>query len=58
MVFGASRPSQMEDNLKAIEVLKKWTPEVEKAISEVFNNQPKPMVEKNFRDLSDRPLRR
>ena len=42
VVFGASRPEQMVDNLKAIEVAKRWSPQVEQAVLEIFKNQPKP----------------
>jgi len=39
-IFGASRESQVEDNLKAIDVLKKLTPEVMEIIEEILDNRP------------------
>eukprot|EP00826_Nyctotherus_ovalis_P050436 TRINITY_DN6177_c0_g1_i3.p1 TRINITY_DN6177_c0_g1~~TRINITY_DN6177_c0_g1_i3.p1 ORF type:complete len:362 (+),score=123.92 TRINITY_DN6177_c0_g1_i3:201-1286(+) len=39
-ITGASRPSQMEENLKALEVAKRWTPEIEKKIEDALKNVP------------------
>ena len=41
-IVGASKPQQIEDNLGAVEVAKKWTPEIEKKIEEIMMNAPKP----------------
>ena len=39
-ILGFSRVSQIDENLKAIEVLEKWSPELEKRCSEALNNTP------------------
>jgi len=39
-IFGATKLSQVEDNLKAVEVIKKWTPEIEEKIEKVLDNTP------------------
>lgn len=39
-LVGATRVSQIEDNLKALELLKKWSTETEKEIEELFGNKP------------------
>jgi aryl-alcohol dehydrogenase-like predicted oxidoreductase len=31
-LLGASKPSQIEENLKALQLYKKWTPEIEEKI--------------------------
>jgi len=39
-IIGARRISQLEENVKAIEDIKKITPEVEEQIEKILNNQP------------------
>ena len=39
-IFGASKISQVEDNLAAMEVVKKWTPEIEEKIEKILDNTP------------------
>ena len=39
-ILGASKVKQLEENLKCIELLKKWTPELEKKIEETLGNKP------------------
>ena len=39
-IIGASRLSQMESNLKAVELATKWTPELEEKLAGILNNQP------------------
>lgn len=39
-LLGFSRLSQVEENLKAVELLKKWTPEMEKKVNEILGNGP------------------
>ncbi|KAK9710849.1 hypothetical protein K7432_008180 [Basidiobolus ranarum] len=47
-ITGASRPSQIEENLKALEVIPKLTPEILSDIEEILKN--KPMDDFNFRN--------
>lgn len=37
-ILGFSRTSQIDENMKAIQVLEKWTPELEKRINEALGN--------------------
>ena len=39
-ILGASKVSQLEENLKSLELLAKWTPELEKRIEEIIGNRP------------------
>lgn len=39
-IIGASRVSQLEENLKALDLLKKWSPEIENRIEEILGNRP------------------
>ena len=39
-ILGASRVSQLEENLKSLALLKKWTPEVENRIEDILDNRP------------------
>jgi aryl-alcohol dehydrogenase-like predicted oxidoreductase len=48
MVVGATRTSQIEENLKALDVLPKLTPEIMKEIDEILGNKPEPV--RNFRN--------
>lgn len=41
-ICGASRPEQMEQNLKTLDVLPKLTPQVMEEIDKLLNNVPKP----------------
>lgn len=40
VILGASKPEQVIDNLKALEVLPKLTPEVMEKIETILNNKP------------------
>ncbi|GHJ84826.1 hypothetical protein NliqN6_1228 [Naganishia liquefaciens] len=40
VILGASKPEQIIDNLKALDVLPKLTPEVMAAIDDILNNKP------------------
>ncbi len=55
-IMGASRVSQLEENLRAIDVARKWTPEIEKRVEEVMGNQPEPPM--NWRTWTSMPNRR
>lgn len=43
VILGATKPEQIVDNLKALELLDKLTPEVLAEIEEVLDNKPKPV---------------
>lgn len=47
-ITGASKPEQVAENMKALEVAKRWTPEIEKKIDETLKNVPEPAF--NWRD--------
>jgi len=47
VITGASRPSQVEENFKVLEIVPKLTPEVLEQIEKVFQNKPEPVT--NFR---------
>ena len=55
-ITGASRPEQMVENLKSLEVAKRWTPEIEKKIEDVLKNQPESAF--NWRDWKPTAPRR
>lgn len=55
-IMGASKVSQVEDNLKALDVAAKWTPELEERISKVLDNQPETAM--NFNLWQPKPSRR
>lgn len=44
-LIGARNPAQLEDSLKALEVVEKWTPELEAKINKILNNSPEPRVD-------------
>ncbi|KAG6807944.1 hypothetical protein H0H92_005935 [Tricholoma furcatifolium] len=44
VILGASSPEQLKENLKAIEVLPKLTPEIMEKIEAILNNKPSPPV--------------
>ena len=43
VIMGASKKSQLEDNLKSLEVADKITPTVAEQIEDVLGNKPEPM---------------
>lgn len=55
-IFGASRESQVENNLKAIEVFKKLTPEIMERIETILDNRPETDID--FRLWQPFPYRR
>jgi voltage-dependent potassium channel beta subunit len=55
-ILGASRPEQIVENLKALDVAKKWTPEIEKNVEDIIQNSPTPSY--NWRDWKSEQLRR
>ncbi|CAI2372577.1 unnamed protein product [Moneuplotes crassus] len=46
-IFGASKVSQLEDNMGALEVASKWTEELENKIEEALGNEPAPETDYN-----------
>jgi hypothetical protein len=44
VILGASKPEQVIDNLKAIEVIPKLTPEIMEKIEAILDNKPTPVV--------------
>ena len=44
VILGASKPEQVVDNLKALEIIPKITPEVEAEIEAILENAPEPEV--------------
>jgi len=55
-LFGATSVDQVEDNLKAIDLVKKWYMNFEKKIEDIFGNMPTP--ETNWKTFSPLPPRR
>lgn len=47
-IFGATNEAQVEDNVKALEVAQKWTPELEERIEAALGNQPEPAMDFNI----------
>ena len=44
IILGASKPEQVIDNLKALDVIPKLTPEIMKKIETILGNKPEPPV--------------
>lgn len=44
VILGASRPEQVVENLKALELIPKLTPAVLEKIEEILQNKPAPTV--------------
>lgn len=55
-LVGASKVQQVIENLQAIEVMKKWTPEIENKIEEIMQNKPE--IQMNWRSWTPIPNRR
>lgn len=55
-ILGASRPEQITENVKALEVAKKWTPEIEKKVEDIIQNRPDPAF--NWRNWKPEEPRR
>jgi len=54
-IVGFSKLSHLEDHVKAIELSRKFTPEIEKRLEELLGNKPKPGMDwKNGRPLPSR----
>lgn len=48
VILGASKPQQVIDNLKALEVLPKLTPDIMEKIEKILGNKPKEVVRWSF----------
>ena len=55
-IIGASRISQLESNLKALEIAANWTEELEARMNEILGNQPTPPI--NYLKFQPYPPRR
>lgn len=47
-IIGSKKLSQLEDNIQALQVVSKITPEVEERIEKILNNQPEPMFDYRY----------
>ena len=50
VILGVSKPQQIIDNLKALDVIPKLTPEVLDKIEAILDNKPAPVVSSRFSD--------
>ena len=57
-LFGASKPKQIDDNIKAIEVLAQLTPEILQKIEDILQNKPKRDIDWKSKDWTKRKPRR
>ena len=56
-IFGASSISQVQSNIRAIEIASKWTPELEERIEKILGTQPEPAMDWNsFSPMTPRRL--
>lgn len=55
-LMGATKVSQIEDNLKSLELAQKWDEDLENRVSKLLNNSPETMT--NFRTWEQMPDRR
>jgi len=54
-ILGFSRVSQIDENLKCLEVMSKWTPEIEKRVNDVLGNAPElPMDWRTWKPMQPR----
>ncbi len=55
-ILGATKHEQVADNLGAVDVLRRWTPEVEKKLADILKNTPEQPL--NWRSWQPFPERR
>ena len=55
-ILGFTRLSQVEENLKSLELYYKWTPELEKAVRDILSNDPE--AQTDFRTWAPMQSRR
>lgn len=46
-IFGATKVEQVHDNIKALELAYRWTPEIEDKVNKALGNEPEADI--NFR---------
>ena len=56
VLLGFTRLEQVDENMKGMELYKKWTPEIEKRCNEILNNEPERDLD--WRKLAPQPNRR
>jgi aryl-alcohol dehydrogenase-like predicted oxidoreductase len=44
LILGFSKVSYIDENIKSLELYKKWTPEIENKINAILNNTPPPSI--------------
>jgi len=44
LILGFSKVTYVDENMKALELYKKWSPEIENKINSILNNQPPPTM--------------
>ena len=44
-ILGFTKLAQVEENLKALELYYKWTPEIEKRVRDILANDPEPQMD-------------
>jgi len=55
-ILGFSRLEQIDENLKALDLMKVWSTEIEGKVNAILNNEPEADI--NFRDWAPFPSRR
>ena len=55
-LVGASRPAQLVENYKALDLYHQWTPEIEKKCGEILGNSPQTLI--NWMNWTPLPQRR
>ena len=56
VILGASKPEQVLDNLKALDVLPRLTPEVLAKIEDILQNRPEPAVRMSAIEIGNNVL--
>ena len=46
-ITGASKPEQIDDAVGSLEILKKWTPEIDRKINKILDTTPTPKFDWN-----------
>lgn len=57
-ILGATKVAQFEENLKSVDVARKWTPEIEKRVEAILGNAPEPDLIWTIFPPTLEPLRR
>ena len=56
MILGISKIEQLDENVKSLDLYKRWTKEIEEKVSKVLDNEPESLM--NFRSFGNKPQRR